>query len=223
MPVQWTSNGCGTSAWTTCGTIPVMDTRKEAERVPADSAEEWAAWLAANHTRTTGVWLVTWRAASGRPVLGYEGSVIEALRFGWIDSTGGSVDAERTELWFAPRKRGSGWARTNKRRIERLETEGRMEAPGRRLLDAAKADGSWTLLDDVEELIVPDDLAAAFAAFPGSLANWESFPPSARRGILEWIVQAKRPESRAKRIDETARQAQLGKRANEWVPRDKRL
>ncbi len=83
-------------------------TRDDAERVQAESAAAWAAWLAANHTRTTGVWLVTWRARSGRPVLAYEDAVIEALRYGWIDSTGGSVDAERTELWFAPRKRGSG-------------------------------------------------------------------------------------------------------------------
>jgi len=197
-------------------------TRDDAERVQAESAAAWAAWLAANHTRTTGVWLVTWRARSGRPVLAYEDAVIEALRYGWIDSTGGSVDAERTELWFAPRKRGSGWARTNKRRIERLLAQGRMEPAGQRLIDAAKADGSWTLLDDVEDHVVPDDLTAAFGAFPGSSEQWDAFPPSARKGILQWIVQAKQPGTRAKRVDETARLAQDGRRANKWVPRDKR-
>ena len=122
-------------------------TRADGERVTAESAEEWAAWLERHHTRTKGVWLVTWRARSGRPVLGYEESVIEALRFGWIDSTGGRVDDDRTELWFAPRKPGSGWARTNKRRIERLVQEGRMEPAGQtrhrrgqggRLVDAAR-------------------------------------------------------------------------------------
>ncbi len=197
-------------------------TRNDGQRVPAESAAEWAAWLGANHTRTTGVWLVTWRASSGRPSLGYEDSVIEALRFGWIDSTAGKVDDDRTELWFAPRKRGSGWARTNKRRIEQLIAEGRMEPAGQRLIDAAKADGSWILLDDVEDLVVPDDLTAAFRAFPGSREQWDAFPPSARKGILQWIVQAKQPGTRAKRIDETARLAQEGRRANEWVPRDKR-
>ena len=197
-------------------------TQQDGERVPAESAEEWAAWLGANHTRARGVWLVTWRTQSGRPSLGYEDSVIEALRYGWIDSTGGKVDDDRRELWFAPRKRGSGWARTNKRRIEQLLAEGRMEPAGQRVIDAAKADGSWTLLDDVEDLVVPNDLAAAFEAFPMSRTNWDGFPPSARRAILQWIVQAKRPETRTKRIDETARLAQEGKRANEWVPRDRR-
>jgi uncharacterized protein YdeI (YjbR/CyaY-like superfamily) len=197
-------------------------TRADGERVSAESAEAWATWLKRNHTRTKGVWLVTWKPRSGMPVLGYEDSVIEALRFGWIDSTGGKVDDDRTELWFAPRKPGSGWARTNKRRIERLEQEGRMEPAGRRLIEAAKADGSWTLLDDVEDLIVPDDLGAAFGAYPGSRSRWDAFPPSARRAMLEWIVQAKRPETRARRIEETARLAQEGKRANEWVPRDQR-
>ncbi len=203
--------------------MPVMGSvRQEGERFTAETAADWAGWLAANHTRTAGVWLVTWRTQSGRPSLGYEDSVIEALRFGWIDSTGGRVDDDRRELWFAPRKRGSGWARTNKRRIDRLIAEGRMEPAGQRLIDAAKADGSWSLLDDVEDLLVPDDLEAAFDLYPGSRARWDAFPPSARRAILEWIVQAKRPETRARRIDEAARLAQNGKRANEWVPRDKR-
>jgi uncharacterized protein YdeI (YjbR/CyaY-like superfamily) len=197
-------------------------TRTAGERFQAESADEWAAWLERNQSRTQGVWLVTWRARSGRPALGYEDAVIEALRFGWIDSTGGGVDDDRTELWFAPRKRGSGWARTNKRRIERLEQDGRMEASGRRVIEAAKADGSWTLLDDVEDLVVPDDLTNSFELFSGSRAQWEAFPPSARRAILGWIVQAKRPETRARRIEETARLAQDGKRANEWIPRDKR-
>lgn len=198
-------------------------TRQDGERVHAESAEKWAAWLERNHTRTQGVWLVTWRARSGRPALGYEESVIEALRFGWIDSTGGGVDDDRTEQWFAPRKRGSGWARTNKRRIERLEQEGRMEAAGRRVIDAAKADGSWTLLDDVEDLVVPNDLSTAFQGYPGSRAKWDAFPPSARRAMLGWIVQARRPETRARRIDETARRAQADQRANEWIPRDRRV
>lgn len=199
-----------------------MGTKQDGERVSAESAAEWATWLAHNHTRTAGVWLVTWRAGSGRPALGYEDSVVEALRFGWIDSTAGKVDDDRRELWFAPRKRGSGWARTNKRRIEQLLAEGRMEPAGQRLIDAAKADGSWTLLDDVEDMVVPDDLTAAFAMLPGSRAKWDAFPPSARKAMLTWIVQAKQPATRVKRVEETARLAQEGKRANEWVPRDRR-
>ena len=109
---------------------------------------------------------MTWRAGSGGPRISYEESVEQALCFGWVDSKGRSLDAERTMLWFAPRKRGSGWARTNKERIERLAAAGLMAPAGHAVIDAAKADGSWTLLDDVENLVVPDDLAAAFAAHP---------------------------------------------------------
>jgi uncharacterized protein YdeI (YjbR/CyaY-like superfamily) len=112
-----------------------------------------------------------------------------ALCVGWVDSTANTVDDERSMLWFAPRKRGSGWSRPNKERIERLDRDGLMQPRGRAVVGAAKADGSWSLLDDVENLMVPPDLAAAFAVRAGSREQWEAFPRSARRGILEWIVK----------------------------------
>jgi uncharacterized protein YdeI (YjbR/CyaY-like superfamily) len=86
-------------------------------------------------------------------------------------------------------------------------------------VDAAKADGSWTLLDDVEDLVVPPDLASALDAVDDARRNWDGFPRSARRGILEWIVQARTPATRAKRIQATAEQAGRGQRANQWTPR----
>ena len=189
------------------------------DQVQPDSVQGWRAWLAEHHTRPTGVWLVTWRAGSGGPRISYEESVEQALCFGWVDSKGRALDAERTMLWFAPRKRGSGWARTNKERIERLAAAGLMAPAGQAVIDAAKADGSWTLLDDVENLMVPDDLAAAFAAHPPAREHWDAFPRSARRAILEWIVQAKRAETRAKRVAEAAEKAQVNERANQWRPK----
>ena len=126
-----------------------------------ESVAEWREWLAAHHTRPTGVWLVTWRAGSGGPKISYAESVEQALCFGWVDSLGRTLDDERTMLWFAPRKARSGWARTNKQRIERLTAAGLMAPAGLAVVEAAKADGSWTLLDAVEDLLVPDDLAAA--------------------------------------------------------------
>jgi uncharacterized protein YdeI (YjbR/CyaY-like superfamily) len=158
------------------------------------------------------VWLVFWRKQSGRTGLTYDEAVEEALCFGWIDGKAGRLDELRTMVWFSPRKRGSGWARTNKVRVERLLAEGRMAEPGLALIEAAKRDGSWTKLDAVEDLIVPDDLAAAFADHPGSREQWDGFPRSVRRAVLEWIVQAKRPETRARRISETAREAARGER-----------
>ena len=189
------------------------------DRFHAETREQWRAWLAEHAADGKGVWLVTWKRASGRPVLTYEDAVTEALAFGWVDSKGGKVDADRTMLWFTARKRGSGWARPNKRRIEELEATGLMTDAGRRVVDAAKADGSWTLLDDVEDLVVPPDLAAAFDAVPGSREHWEAFPRSAKRGILEWIVQAKTAPTRAKRIADTAGKAGRGERANQWRPK----
>ena len=188
----------------------------EDDRFHAETREQWRAWLTEHAAEGRGVWLVTWKQASGRPVLTYEDAVTEALAFGWVDSKGGKVDDDRTMLWFTARKRGSGWARPNKRRIAALEAAGRMTDAGRRVVEAAKADGSWTLLDDVEDLVVPPDLAAAFEAVPGSREHWEAFPRSAKRGILEWIVQAKTAPTRAKRIAETAAQAGIGERANQW-------
>ena len=189
------------------------------EQVQPGSLAEWRAWLAEHHGRGSGVWLVTWRAGSGGPRIGYEESVEQALCFGWVDSKGRALDAERTMLWFAPRKRGSGWARTNKARIERLTAAGLMAPAGLAVIEAAKADGSWTLLDDVENLVVPDDLAAAFAAHPPAQQHWDAFPRSVRRAILEWIVQAKRAETRANRVAEAAAKAQVNERANQWRPR----
>lgn len=119
-------------------------------------------------------------------------------------------------LWFTRRKPTSAWARTNKQRVEVLLAEGRMLPAGQAAIDAAKANGAWSLLDEVEDLIVPADLAAAFDEHPGSREHWDGFPRSTRRAILEWIVLARRPETRAKRIQETAIRAARGERANQW-------
>jgi uncharacterized protein YdeI (YjbR/CyaY-like superfamily) len=155
---------------------------------------------------------VFWRKGSGRTGLTYDEAVEEALCFGWIDGRAGKLDDRRTMIWFSPRKRGSGWARTNKVRVERLLAEGLMAAPGLALIEEARRDGSWTRLDAVEDLAVPDDLAAAFAGQPGSRERWDGFPRSVRRAALEWIVQAKRPETRARRVTETAQMAARGER-----------
>ena len=191
----------------------------DAPRFHAEDRAQWRAWLEQHAAEVPGVWLVTWKKASGRPVLSYEQAVSEALAFGWVDSKGSKLDDQRTMLWFTRRKRGSGWARPNKRRIAELEAAGLMTDAGRRVVEAAKADGSWSLLDDVEDLVVPDDLAAAFATVPGSREHWEAFPRSAKRALLEWIVQARTAPTRAKRIAQTAEAAGRGERANQWRPK----
>ena len=178
--------------------------------------DEWRAWLEANHTRPDGVWLVTFKRATGKPRVEYEEAVEEALCFGWVDSKANALDEERSILWFAPRKKGSGWSKPNKERVERLLAAGKMAPAGLAKIEAAKADGSWALLDEVEQLIIPPDLLAALAAAPPAAENFAAFPRSVKRGILEWITQAKRAETRAARVAETARLAAEGKRANQW-------
>jgi uncharacterized protein YdeI (YjbR/CyaY-like superfamily) len=156
------------------------------------------------------VWLVSPRRASDRPV-GYEDAVLEALRFGWVDSTQKPVDEQRSMLWFSPRRTESVWTRINKGRVARLEAEGRMEPAGRAQVEAARANGRWTIMDDVEDLVVPDDLAEALAARPGAREHFDGFSPSVRKQVLAWIVLAKRPETRATRIATTASMAADGR------------
>lgn len=183
------------------------------EWVHPGSRAEWRAWLVANHAESPGVWLVGWKTASGRAPVAYDDIVEEALCVGWVDSLSKPVDHERRRLLMTPRKRGSGWARTNKERIARLEAAGLMLPAGRATVAAARADGSWSLLDDAEALIEPADLRAALDADPDARAHWDGFPPSARKTALAWIVTAKRPETRSRRVAETVRLAAQGIRA----------
>jgi uncharacterized protein YdeI (YjbR/CyaY-like superfamily) len=150
--------------------------------------------------------------------LDYGESVEDALCFGWVDSTAGTVDELRSMRYYAPRKPKSGWAKPNKERITKLLEAGLMRPAGIAKLEAAKLDGSWTLLDAVEALEVPADLKKALKQFPNASANFSAFPKSVKRSILEWIAQAKKPETRAKRIEETARLANENIRANQWRP-----
>ncbi len=177
---------------------------------------EWRAWLSRHHQRKAGVWLVTYKKDTGMPRIGYEDAVEEALCFGWVDSKPAKLDEERSMLYFAPRKPGSGWSEINKRRVERLIAVGLMMPEGLAKVEAARRDGSWSRLDSVEALEIPKDLAQALRAYPHAEQNFQAFPRSVKRSILEWILNAKRPETRAKRIAETARLAEMNIRANQW-------
>lgn len=205
--------------------ITILPTHSRTPRIgpvasPADaplfhprSREEWRAWLQQHHATATGVWLVTWRRGAGEAALDYEAQVEEALCYGWVDGTAGTVDERRSRLYFSPRRPGSGWAATNKARVERLIAEGRMQPAGLAVIERARADGSWTLLDSVERLEVPDDLAAALAANPAAGANFGAFPPSARKQLLAWVVTARRPDTRARRVAEVVEAAARNERA----------
>lgn len=185
----------------------------------AHSRAEWRAWLEAHHRRTEGLWLITYKKATGRPRPEYEEIVEEALCFGWIDSKPNKLDDERTMLWLAPRKPKSGWSEPNKIRVARLIASGAMTGAGLAVVETAKRDGSWQALDAVEALEIPADLHAALQAHPPAAAHFDAFPRSVKRGILEWIGNAKRAETRAGRIEQTATLAANNQRANQWRPK----
>jgi uncharacterized protein YdeI (YjbR/CyaY-like superfamily) len=170
---------------------------------------EWRAWLEQHHLQSEGVWLISYKKATGQPRLEYDEAVEEALCFGWIDSKPNKLDV-------APRKPGSGWSRLNKERVERLISAGLITPAGFAKIEAAQQDGSWNALDAVEALEIPPDLEQALTSYSSARQNFEAFPRSVKRGILEWISTAKKPETRAKRIEETARLAQDNIRANQW-------
>lgn len=185
-------------------------------RVQCETRAEWRTWLAANHGRDEGVWLVTFKKASNRPSVGYDASVEEALCYGWIDSRTNSLDNERSMLWFAPRRKGSNWSKSNKDRVAKLTKAGLMMPPGIAKVEAAKRDGTWTALDAIERLEIPPDLADAFGDYPGSSQNFDAFPRWVKRATLEWILTAKRPTTRKRRIVETAQLARDNERPKQF-------
>jgi uncharacterized protein YdeI (YjbR/CyaY-like superfamily) len=182
---------------------------------------EWREWLAANHRTSSGVWLVTWKRATGRPTVAYEDAVEEALCFGWIDGVMNRVDDERLMQWFAPRRPKSTWARSNKDRVARLEAAGLMAEAGREAVKIGRANGSWEALDEIDALVVPDDLAAALAAVAGARERFDASSASVRRAALAWVYQAKRASTRAARVEQVAAVAARGEPiASLWQRRD---
>jgi uncharacterized protein YdeI (YjbR/CyaY-like superfamily) len=176
----------------------------------------WLTWLTKNHDLGEGIWLISWKKISGKPQIACDHLVEEALCFGWIDSKPNKLDEQRSMLWFAPRKSGSGWSRLNKERIEHAIATGIMMPSGLAKVEAAKTEGYWNALDAVEALEIPPDLLRAFTKHEMAAENFEKFPRSVKRSILEWIGNAKTATTRTKRITETADLAAINERANQW-------
>lgn len=193
--------------------------RPDLPLVRVKTRAEWRTWLEREHDRSDGAWVVTVKKGALRSAEEYVSAVDlneECLCFGWIDSRPARIDDRETALLCTPRKPGSGWSKVTKTRLERLAAAGLLAPAGRAAVERAKRDGSWSALDDVDDLRVPDDLAAALDARPPARERFDAFPPSTRRGILEWITSAKRDATRTKRVVETAELAQRDERANQW-------
>ena len=184
-------------------------------RVEVHNRAQLRQWLAANASRDIPIWLVHYKKHSGDRYIAYSDIVDDLLCFGWIDSTARRVDEDRMTHMIAPRRAGSMWSIINKNKIKRLIETRLMMPAGLAVVERAKADGSWTLLDDVEALIVPNDLKVALASRPAARSNYHDFPASAKKGLLWWIKSAKRDTTRAARIERTVEQAARNKVANQ--------
>lgn len=182
-----------------------------------ESRTAWRNWLAENHAVKESVWLICYKKKTGVPTISWSEAVDEALCFGWIDSTRRTLDDDSFIQFFTRRKPSSTWSKINKDKVEKLESEGLMTDAGRKCIDIAKQNGSWSILDSVEELIVPDDLQTEFAKYPGTKDYYESLGKSVRKQILYWLVSAKRPETRQKRVEEIVLKASEGKKPGHIV------
>lgn len=176
------------------------------------SKAHWREWLAENHVEKQFIWMICYKQKANVPTISWSDAVDEALCYGWIDSTRKTLDTERFIQYFTKRKPSSNWSKVNKEKVERLISEGLMSPAGLKCIEIAKENGSWTILDTVEELMVPADLELAFENYAGAKTYFESLSKSVRKMILYWVISAKRVETRQKRIEEIAELAALGKK-----------
>ena len=179
----------------------------EREQLAVDDPAAWRRWLERNCTTSAGVWLVLKKKNAPGPGLRYDEALDEALCFGWIDSTVRPYDETRRVQLFTPRRPKSAWSKRNKEHVERLIAQGRMAEAGREAIRRAQDNGAWTALDRVEALEVPDDLSQALEREPSARRNFDAFSRSARKAYLSWVESAKRPDTRARRIEEVVRLA----------------
>ncbi len=193
-----------------------MGKLNDLERTTAPDRAAWRSWLAEHHESSPGVWLVYFKKASAGQSVTYDEAVEEALCFGWIDSKVKRLDDERYMQVFTPRKTGSVWSKLNKERIERVVAAGLMTEAGTAKIEAAKQDGSWGLLDAVDDLIEPDELRVALDADRTARANFDSFADSVKKQALYWVYSAKRATTRSDRIAQIAEAAAKGMSVAEY-------
>jgi uncharacterized protein YdeI (YjbR/CyaY-like superfamily) len=168
----------------------------------------WRAWLAENHQSKTGVWLIYYKKNSGNPSIPYPEAVKEALCYGWIDSKVNKLDEISYKQVFTPRKPKSVWSKVNKEYLEELFAQDLMTEAGLKTIEIAKQNGSWTSIDDIENLILPADFAEALQKNSVAKTNYEQFAKTVKKSILLHITGTKKPEVRAERIAETIRLAE---------------
>ncbi len=191
-----------------------MELRGGVKTLRAKTRKQWRNWLEKNCGKERSVWLIIYKKDSGIPSVYYPEAVDEALCYGWIDSKINKRDEFSYFQYFAKRSPKSNWSKVNKDKVKMLLEKGLMAGPGLEMIELAKKNGNWNALEEVDNLVIPAEMQKAFMKNKKAFDYWDRFPRSAKRGILEWIKNAKRPETRAKRIEETVRLAADNIKAN---------
>lgn len=182
---------------------------KEIETYCPKSQTDWRHWLKKNHKSKQSVWLIYHTKKSNVPSLSWSDAVDEALCFGWIDSTRKKINDISFMQFFSKRKPKSNWSKINKEKVQQLIDSKRMTKQGYESVEIAKQNGYWTILDEIEEVIIPEDLEIAFKKYNGSKDYFLSLSKSTRKVILSWIILVGKQETRQKRIEEVVESATL--------------
>ena len=189
---------------------------KDAENYCPNNKKDWRKWLELNHNIKSSVWLIFYKKKSTNFNLSWSESVDEALCFGWIDSTKRPIDDERYKQYFSKRKTKSNWSKINKDKVKALIDQGLMKEEGYKSIKIAKENNSWTNLDAIEALIIPEELKEAFGNHKGSMEYFDSLSKSIKKILLHWVISAKRKETRQKRILEVVENATIGMKPKQF-------
>ncbi len=190
--------------------------KKEIETYCPSSRTEWRNWLKQHHQSKQSVWLIYYRVSTKVASITWSDAVDEALCHGWIDSTKKTIDEERYMQYFSKRKPKSNWSKVNKEKVVQLIEDKLMTKAGLESIEVAKENGSWIFLDDVENLVVPDDLRKALNRSDLAIQFFENLSNSNKKILLYWVLSAKRLDTRKNRIKEIALAASDGLRPKQF-------
>jgi uncharacterized protein YdeI (YjbR/CyaY-like superfamily) len=173
------------------------------EQLHLSNRNDWRAWLEKNYATKKEVWLIYYKRHTGKPGISYEDSVEEAVCFGWVDSIIKRIDDERCARKFVPRRSRSRWSESNKKRAERVISEGRMTEAGMARVDEAKKSGEWFKSKIVpKNLIMPAFIEEALTKNKKASKNFNKLAESYKKLYVRWISSAKREETRLRRLEE---------------------
>ena len=173
------------------------------EQVAVTSVVQLRHWLEANHAQRQSIWLVTYKKHMTHKYVSVQEILDQVLCFGWIDGVRRKLNDDQTMQLIGPRRK-QHWAKSYKDRTAKLIAEGRMHHAGLEAIAESKRLGLWEYMDDVDALEIPEDLIAALRAHPAASDHFAAFSRSSKRFVLRWIKLAKTPETRAKRLEQTA-------------------